>query len=133
MAMALDGITVLDLSRLAPGPYCSMLLADFGADVTLVEAVPGANAKLGSGPAADPEAAKRAAAYNALGRGKRSIALNLKHEAAREVFYELVKGADVVLEGELAPAFGSGLLDRPPAFTAVDRCLGNGLTVRIIG
>ena len=60
MARALDGIKVLDLSRLAPGPYCSMLLADFGADVTLVEAVPGANAKLG-GPASDPEAAKRAA------------------------------------------------------------------------
>ncbi len=99
MAMALDGITVLDLSRLAPGPYCSMLLADFGADVTLVEAVPGASAKLGSGSAASPEAARRAAAYNALGRGKRSIALNLKTEAAREIFYELVRGADVVLEG----------------------------------
>ena len=41
MVMALDGIKVLDLSRLAPGPYCSMLLADFGADVLLVEAVPG--------------------------------------------------------------------------------------------
>ena len=65
MAMALDGIKVLDLSRLAPGPYGSMLLADFGADVTLVEAVPGVSAKLGSGPSADPEAAKRAAAYNA--------------------------------------------------------------------
>ena len=106
MAMALEGIKVLDLSRLAPGPYCSMLLADFGADVTLVEAVPGANAKL-AGPAADPEAAKRAAAYNALGRGKRSIALNLKNEAAREVFYELVKGADVVLEG-----FRPGVVNR---------------------
>ena len=41
MVMALAGIKVLDLSRLAPGPHCSMLLADFGADVTLVEAVPG--------------------------------------------------------------------------------------------
>ena len=106
MAMALEGIKVLDLSRLAPGPYCSMLLADFGADVTLVEAVPGVNAKL-AGPAADPEAAKRAAAYNALGRGKRSIALNLKNEAAREVFYELVRGADVVLEG-----FRPGVVNR---------------------
>tara|TARA_B100001123_G_scaffold346537_1_gene395034 strand:+ start:10515 stop:11702 length:1188 start_codon:yes stop_codon:yes gene_type:complete len=99
MAMALDGIKVLDLSRLAPGPYCSMLLADFGADVTLVEAVPGVSAKLGSGPSSDPEAARRAAAYNALGRGKRSIALNLKNQGAREAFYDLVKNADVVLEG----------------------------------
>ena len=75
MVMALDGIKVLDLSRLAPGPYCSMLLADFGADVTLVEAVPGASAKLG-GPR-NPEGAQKQAAYNALSRGKKSIALNL--------------------------------------------------------
>jgi crotonobetainyl-CoA:carnitine CoA-transferase CaiB-like acyl-CoA transferase len=97
MVMALDGIKVLDLSRLAPGPYCSMLLADFGADVTLVEAVPGANAKLGG--AARREGAERAAAYNALSRGKKSIALNLKDTAARDIFYDMVKSADVVLEG----------------------------------
>jgi crotonobetainyl-CoA:carnitine CoA-transferase CaiB-like acyl-CoA transferase len=96
--MALDGIKVLDLSRLAPGPYCSMLLADFGADVTLVEAVPGASAKLGSGNRRG-DSAERAAAYNALGRGKKSIALNLKEQEARALFYALVKDADVVLEG----------------------------------
>jgi len=99
MVMALEGIKVLDLSRLAPGPHCSMLLADFGADVTLVEAVPGSSAKLGSIGLRRSEAAEHAAAYNALGRGKKSIALNLKDEAAREVFYTLVKGADVVIEG----------------------------------
>ncbi len=97
MVMALDGIKVLDLSRLAPGPYCSMLLADFGADVTLVEAVPGASAKLG-GPR-NPEGAQKQAAYNALSRGKKSIALNLKDPAARQIFYDMVKDADVVLEG----------------------------------
>ncbi len=123
MAMALDGIKVLDLSRLAPGPYCSMLLADFGADVTLVEAVPGVNAKLGSGPSANPEKAKRAAAYNALGRGKRSIALNLKNEAAREVFYELVRGADVVLEG-----FRPGVVNR----LGVDYETISGINPRIV-
>lgn len=99
MAMALDGLKILDLSRLAPGPYCSMLLADFGADVTLVEAVPGASAKLGGPAGGRSSGADRAAAYNALGRGKKSIALNLKEEAARQVFYDMVKGADVVLEG----------------------------------
>ena len=99
MAMALDGLKILDLSRLAPGPYCSMLLADFGADVTLVEAVPGASAKLGGSAGGRSPGAERAAAYNALGRGKKSIALNLKEEAARQVFYDMVKGADVVLEG----------------------------------
>lgn len=98
MVMALDGIKVLDLSRLAPGPHCSMLLADFGADVTLVEAVPGVSAKLGGGNRGS-EGAVRAAAYNALGRGKKSIALNLKDDRARDIFYEMVKGADVVIEG----------------------------------
>jgi len=98
MPMALDGIRVLDLSRLAPGPYCSMLLADFGADVILVEPVPGASAKL-AGPSGASESAQRAAAYNALARGKRSIALNLKEPEAREIFYALAKDADVVLEG----------------------------------
>jgi len=98
MVMALEGIKVLDMSRLAPGPYCSMLLADFGADVTLVEAIPGSSAKLGAGPRNNDNAA-RAAANNALGRGKKSIALNLKDEAAREVFYSMVKDADVVMEG----------------------------------
>lgn len=98
MVMALDGIKVLDLSRLAPGPFASMLLADFGADVTLVEAIPGSSAKLGAGPR-NTESAQRAAAYNALGRGKKSIALNLKDDAARQVFYDMVKDADVVLEG----------------------------------
>ena len=98
MVMALEGIKVLDLSRLAPGPYCSMLLADFGADVTLVEAAPGVSAKLGGGNRRS-ESAERAAAYNALGRGKKSIALNLKDESARNVFYDLAATADVVLEG----------------------------------
>ena len=97
MVMALDGIKILDLSRLAPGPYCSMLLADFGADVTLVEAIPGSNTKLGGGR--NTEGATRATAYNALGRGKKSIAMNLKDPAARDLFYEMVKGADVVMEG----------------------------------
>ena len=99
MVMALDGIKVLDLSRLAPGPHCSMLLADFGADVTLVEAVPGASAKLGTTGVRRSEAAERAAAFNALGRGKKSIALNLKEEEARTIFYRMVEGADVVIEG----------------------------------
>ena len=105
--MALDGIKVLDLSRLAPGPYCSMLLADFGADVLLVEAVPGSSKKLGSGPQSGNEGAKRAAAYNALGRGKRSISLNLKETAARKIFFELLDDADVVLEG-----FRPGVVNR---------------------
>ena len=99
MVMALEGIRVLDLSRLAPGPYCSMLLADFGADVTLVEAAAGASSKLAPAMPRRADSVTRAAAHNALGRGKRSIALNLKDPGARDILYELARTADVVLEG----------------------------------
>lgn len=79
---SLDGITVLDLSRLAPGPYCSMLLADFGADVIRVDA-PGTPT----------------GRYNMLSRNKRSIVLDLKSSAGQEVLLRLCEHADVFLEG----------------------------------
>ncbi len=96
--LALEGIKVLDLSRLAPGPFCSMILGDLGADVLLVEAPPDGKLApaLSGGRGADPE---RAAAYNVMGRNKRSIVLNLRQQAAREIFYRLADTADVVLEG----------------------------------
>ena len=91
--MALDDIRVLDLSRLAPGPFCTMMLGDLGADILLIDPPPDSRAgnAPGSGRSGD--------AYNALGRNKRSIILNLRDDEAREVFYKLVETADVVLEG----------------------------------
>jgi crotonobetainyl-CoA:carnitine CoA-transferase CaiB-like acyl-CoA transferase len=99
--MPLEGIRVLDLSRLAPGPYCSMLLGDMGADVLLVEAPPEALHSVAASHlrAEGEEEAERALAYNALARNKRSIVLNLRQEEARQVFYRLAESADVVLEG----------------------------------
>jgi len=91
--MPLEGIRVLDLTRLAPGPFCTMLLGDLGADVIVVEEAPGAGRRF------DVGLSDRAQAFNALGRNKRSIGLNLKDEAARQVFYRLAEKADVVLEG----------------------------------
>ena len=70
MTMALDGIKVLDLSRLAPGPHCSMLLADFGADVTLVEAVPGSSVE---GAAEHPASASSKAMRAASGASRDRI------------------------------------------------------------
>jgi len=90
--MALEGIRVLDLSRLAPGPFCTMLLADFGADVIVVEAPPGA-ARVSE--MERPEAR----ALNPLNRNKRSIAINLRQPEGREAFYRLARTADVVVEG----------------------------------
>jgi crotonobetainyl-CoA:carnitine CoA-transferase CaiB-like acyl-CoA transferase len=89
--LALDDIRILDLSRLAPGPFCSMLLGDLGADVLLIEPPPDSRAGQGGVPAGD--------AHDALRRNKRSIVLNLRDEEARDVFYRLAESADVVLEG----------------------------------
>ena len=99
--MALEGIRVVDLSRLAPGPYCTMLLADLGADVIIVEEPPGA------GRFVDRDADDRARAFNALRRNKRSLVLNLKDETARRAFYRLVETADVLVEG-----FRPGVVNR---------------------
>lgn len=92
MAPPLAGIKVLDLSRMAPGPFCTMLLSDLGADVIKVEQ-PG----FGIIPLDVDE--ETWAAYFALDRNKRSITLDLKTEEARKVFYSLAEYSDVVLEG----------------------------------
>ena len=89
--LALDDVRILDLSRLAPGPFCSMLLGDLGADVLLIEPPPDSRAGQGGAPAGDP--------HDALRRNKRSIVLNLRDGEARDIFYRLSASADFVLEG----------------------------------
>jgi crotonobetainyl-CoA:carnitine CoA-transferase CaiB-like acyl-CoA transferase len=91
--MPLEGIRVLDLSGLAPGPYCTMLLGDLGADVILIESTPGAGRRM------ETDMSERALAHNALRRNKRSIGLNLKDARAQEAFLRLAETADVVVEG----------------------------------
>ena len=122
---ALEGIRVIDLSRLAPGPYCSMLLGDMGADVLLVEAPPQLVARMpGAAPArAEGDEARRRRAHNALGRNKRSIVINLREQAGREIFFALCDDADVVLEG-----FRPGVVDR----LGVDYETGSGINPRIV-
>ncbi len=96
--LALDGIKILDMSGLAPGALCTMLLGDLGADVIKVEStIPSPLA--GGGPSPKGEEKREDAAYFALNRNKRSIALNLKSEAGRQIFYRLAQHADVVVEG----------------------------------
>lgn len=102
MTTALEDIRLLDLSWQGPGPYCTMMLADLGADVIRVQE-PGLSGRRASqaaaAPATPPRIDPKMLAYSAHDRNKRSITLNLKHDGAREVFYELVKKSDVVLEG----------------------------------
>jgi crotonobetainyl-CoA:carnitine CoA-transferase CaiB-like acyl-CoA transferase len=92
MAPPLTGIKILDLSRIGPGPYCTMLLADLGAEVIKIE-------QTGFGIIPLPVDEETWAAYYAIDRNKKSIVLNLKMKEARQVFYEMAKSADVVLEG----------------------------------
>ena len=93
MTMALEGIKVVDLTRLAPGPYCTMFLADLGADVIKIE--PGGGRAQAFSAAISGEERR---AYDAENRNKRSIVLNLKADEAREIFYKLAKEADVIVE-----------------------------------
>jgi alpha-methylacyl-CoA racemase len=95
MTGPLDGIRVLDLSRLLPGPFCSLLLADFGADVVKVEDTGMGDYARWSEPMPAPG---RSAIFGALNRGKRSIRLDLKAPGGTDVLLRLAEDADVLLE-----------------------------------
>jgi crotonobetainyl-CoA:carnitine CoA-transferase CaiB-like acyl-CoA transferase len=101
--LPLDNIRVLDLTRLAPGPHCTMILADLGADVVRIEEPGGgrrAEMEREREDAAERERLeRRRSAFQALNRNKRSLALNLKLPEAKEAFYRLAERADVVVEG----------------------------------
>ncbi|MCB0829609.1 MAG: CoA transferase, partial [Solirubrobacterales bacterium] len=101
--LPLDGIRVLDLTRLLPGGFCSQMLVDFGAEVIKVEDT-GPGDYIRYAPPlyeseADPAEATAYGLYLSLNRGKRSIRLDLKSDEGRDAFYRLVPTADVVLEG----------------------------------
>ncbi len=91
---ALEDIRVLELTNFMAGPYCGMLLADMGADVIKVENPKGGDFTRLAGPFLDGHAA----GFIAVNRNKRSIALDLKAERGRDIFLDLVRGADVVVE-----------------------------------
>ncbi|WP_227356707.1 CaiB/BaiF CoA transferase family protein [Haladaptatus salinisoli] len=93
--MRLDDVRVLDLSRLLPGPYATQLLADLGATVLKIEEPADGDYARGMGTVGESGYGR---IFEAVNRGKRSVALDLKDEAGREAFYELVEGADVVFE-----------------------------------
>jgi crotonobetainyl-CoA:carnitine CoA-transferase CaiB-like acyl-CoA transferase len=108
MSLPLEGIRVLDLSRLLPGGFCSLLLADFGAEVLKVEDTGQGDYIRWAPPYYDgAEDSAKSAMFLSLNRNKRSIRIDLKHEAGREVLLRLVREYDVVLE-----SFRPGVLDR---------------------
>jgi len=92
---ALEGLKILDLTRLLPGAYCTLLLADQGAEVIKIEQ-PG---KGDYNRAFEPLNRKESGSFLLLNRNKKSITLDLKNEAGKKVFLELVDQADIVIEG----------------------------------
>ena len=103
MSGALRGLKVLDLTRLLPGGFATMLFADLGADVLKIE-------EPGKGDYIrwmDPFKGGMSSGHIALNRGKRSMTLNLKHERGVEVLLKLAGDADVLLE-----SFRPGVMDR---------------------
>lgn len=108
MSLPLSGIKVLDLSRLLPGGFCSLLLADFGAEVLKVEDTGAGDYIRWAPPYYDgAEDSAKSGLFLSLNRNKRSIRIDLKSEAGREVLLRLVRDYDVVLE-----SFRPGVLDR---------------------
>jgi len=96
MSFPLEGIVVIDLARMLPGPYASMILADLGAEVIRVE---DPRYPYGSPPPFFQKGRYRESAFNSIiMRNKKSIALNLKNEEALKIFYKLVERADIILE-----------------------------------
>jgi crotonobetainyl-CoA:carnitine CoA-transferase CaiB-like acyl-CoA transferase len=95
MTHALSGLKVIDLSRVLAGPYCSMILGDLGADVIKIEAPGGSDDTRSWSP---PDIAGQSAYYLCANRNKRAMTLNLKTEAGREIFRELVKRADILVQ-----------------------------------
>jgi alpha-methylacyl-CoA racemase len=95
MDLPLKGIQILDLTRLIPGPFCTMMLADLGADVIKVEEPATGDYERQLGPFIGGMAYR----FLLLNRNKRSLAINLKQKRGKEIFLELAKGSDCLVEG----------------------------------
>ena len=95
MPEALEGVRVLDCSQILAGPFCSMLLADMGADVIKIEKPNGGDDTRRMGP---PFIDTESAAFLAMNRNKRSIVLNFKEQSGFQAMKTLVKDADIVIE-----------------------------------
>jgi crotonobetainyl-CoA:carnitine CoA-transferase CaiB-like acyl-CoA transferase len=105
---SLDGVSVVDLSHMLSGPYCTMLLADHGAEVVKVEPIAGDGARrFGPFPPGAPDRWGYGGYFQSVNRGKRSVAVDLKQPEGREVVRRLVAAADVLVEN-----FRPGVMDR---------------------
>jgi crotonobetainyl-CoA:carnitine CoA-transferase CaiB-like acyl-CoA transferase len=100
----LAGVTVIDLTRILAGPYCTQAMADAGAEVIKIEEPGKGDDTRGWGP---PFVGGESCYFLAVNRGKRSVTLNLRDERGRALLWRLLEGADVLVEN-----FRPGALDR---------------------
>jgi formyl-CoA transferase len=105
---ALDGLRVLDVTQVMAGPFCAMLLADLGADVIKVEPPSGDSTRQMPGAVAGDSPS-----FNAVNRGKRSVALNLKTSGGRDAFVRLARSTDIVIENYRPGVMAALGLDYP--------------------
>ena len=95
MSLPLEGIKVLDLTGLLPGPFCTMFLGDYGADIIKIE-----QPRIGDIIRhLSPSAKATSRPFLMVNRNKRSLTLNFKEAEGKEIFYKLVGDADVIIEG----------------------------------
>jgi formyl-CoA transferase/CoA:oxalate CoA-transferase len=120
MARLLEGVTVLDLTRMLAGPYGSLLLADLGAEVIKIEEPAGGDPVRAMGP---PFIQGESAYFISINRSKKSLTLDLSTPQGRQVFLRLVRTADVVLDN-----FRPGILEK----LGVDYSVLRRITPRII-
>ena len=102
--LALEGVKVLDLTQIMAGPYCTMMLADMGADVVKVEKPNGGDDTRRMGP---PFIEGESAAFLGINRNKRSIVIDLRSDAGRELAQRMARGSDILVQN-----FRPGALER---------------------
>ena len=107
MSGPLEGVRVVDLTAMLSGPYCSMLLADLGADVVKIEPPHGDFTRLAGPYRADDGPEGLGGYFSSVNRGKRSVVLDLKSDEGRDQLLALVAVADVVVEN-----FNAGVMER---------------------
>src|SRR3982751_1824141 len=104
---ALDGVRIVDLTQMLAGPFCTMLLADQGAEIIKVEPLDGDHTRI-IGPYHDDDKLRSFGGYFAsINRNKKSIAIDLKRPEGRELVMRLCEGADAVVEN-----YRGGVMDR---------------------
>jgi len=103
MSLPLEGVKILDLSRYLPGPFCTQMLADFGAEVIKIEDPKGGDLMRHVPPLIEGESA----GFYSVNRNKKSITLDLKKEEGKAIFRRLVAGSDIVVD-----QFRPGVMDK---------------------